>query len=323
MRVSAPRQTVRARLCHTVLAGENLPRGISTQSSGQFPSKFLDQKTAGELSTSPFPEIGDKVPGSAVCPARETNPKGRGKMIRNLKALGLALVAVFALSAVATSVASAQQGTITSTGPFTLTGTETGGEKANALTAFGLRVECPTIYTGHKYNVTPHELVPSGATTITITAHYEDHPHGCIVNPGGFRATIDQNSCDYVAHLGETTGGVAGTYGVTFDIVCPPGQEITITIATNAADLTAGKFFCVQHVPPQVGLIGAHATDTGNGHVDLTGPVKGIKITETASATHPVLCPKKESTAAEFDLDITGKAHNAAKEPTAISLSHP
>jgi hypothetical protein len=60
--------------------------------------------------------------------ARETNPKGT-KMIRNLKALGLALVAVFALSALAASAASAQQGVFTSSDGTakTLIGTETGG----------------------------------------------------------------------------------------------------------------------------------------------------------------------------------------------------
>lgn len=47
-------------------------------------------------------------------------------MIRNLKALGLALVAAFAMSAVTTSVASAQQGTLTSDGPVTLKTNELG-----------------------------------------------------------------------------------------------------------------------------------------------------------------------------------------------------
>jgi hypothetical protein len=46
-----------------------------------------------------------------------------------LKTLGLALVAVFALSAVAASAASAQQGKLTSDGPVTLTITETGVEQ--------------------------------------------------------------------------------------------------------------------------------------------------------------------------------------------------
>ena len=61
-------------------------------------------------------------------------------MIRNLKALGLALVAVFAMSAMAASASSAS---VTSDGPFTLTGTETGGTETNYLEAFGLKTKCP------------------------------------------------------------------------------------------------------------------------------------------------------------------------------------
>ena len=252
-------------------------------------------------------------------------------MIRNLKTFGLALVGVFALSAAVSAVASAQQGTLTSTGPVTLTGEETPKPPEpgkNALTYNGLRVECnESTYTGHKYNVTPHTLIPVGATTFTITPHYKQTGVGtenCKVNPGEFRATVDMNGCDYVAHIGGTTGGVVGTYTVTFDIVCPVGKEITLTVWTSGADDTNGVVpMCIQHIPAQAGLGGAHLTDTGNGHIDLTGPIKNIKVTQTKSTTHPILCPHKEAPVAELDIDVTLKGHNAAGEPTSISLSHP
>jgi len=244
-------------------------------------------------------------------------------MVRNLKVLGLALVAMFALTAVAASVASAQQGKISTDGPVTLKGEET-GVAANSLTAFGLKVECPgSSYTGHKYNVTPHGFIANGETTATLSPKYKEEAENCKVTPGNFIATIDMNGCDYVIHLGVTTGGVANTYGVTFDVVCPVGKEITLTIWTNAVDhTTVGKApFCVQHVPPQTGLLGAHATDTKNGHIDLTGTVEGIKVTESASATHPVLCPKKETLAGKFDLDVTVKGLNEAGGATSIGIS--
>lgn len=67
--------------------------------------------------------------------------------MRNLKALGLAAVAVLAFSAVAASAASAQQGKLTSDGPVTLTGEDTG---VNFFKAFGSEVRCPdSKYTGH------------------------------------------------------------------------------------------------------------------------------------------------------------------------------
>ena len=91
-------------------------------------------------------------------------------MARNLKALGLALFVVFALSAVAASAASAQVGKLTSDGPVTLFGTQTGEAKNNALIAFGGETTCTKAsYTAHKYNVTPHDDIPSGESSITIT----------------------------------------------------------------------------------------------------------------------------------------------------------
>jgi hypothetical protein len=253
-------------------------------------------------------------------------------MIRNLKTLGLALVAISALSAVVASVALAQ-GKFTSDGPVTMTAEETGeeGKGLNALTAFGLKIECPTsIYTGHKYNVTPNEFLPNGVTTATVTPHYKQIVVGgdanCRANPASAPVTIQMNGCDYVIHLGATTGGVNGTYALTIDIVCPEGQEIAITVwTTNELHTANATPFCVLNIPPQTGLVGAHITDTGNGHVDVGGAVEGIQMTRKnntgAADTHTVICPETTSMAGKFDLDLTTKGHNQAGEPTAVSLS--
>ena len=245
-------------------------------------------------------------------------------MTRNLKVLGLALAAMFALTAVAASVASAQQGTLTSDGPVKLTGSETGaaGSGANALTAFGLRTECAgSSYTGTKVGSTT-EGVPSGAKDATIVPKYEQK--NCKTFPGEFPTTVDVNNCHYVVHLGETTGGVAGTYGVTFDVVCKNvGEEITVTVFTNATKHAENKPFCILHVPQQTGLKGAHATDTGNGHVDLTGKVEGIKAVKTNGGEDALLCAATETNTASFDIDVTVKGENAAGEETKVSISHP
>jgi hypothetical protein len=60
-------------------------------------------------------------------------------MTRTLKFPGIVLGAIFAMSAVVASAASAQQGTIISDGSVTLTGSETGDNK-NHFKAFGLEV---------------------------------------------------------------------------------------------------------------------------------------------------------------------------------------
>lgn len=249
-------------------------------------------------------------------------------MIRYLKVLGLALLAILAFNAIAASGASAQQGKLTSDGPVTLKATET-GEGANFWTVFNLKTICPgTTYTGHKVlshaettEGKKHELIPPGATTWTVTPHYKQDNHNCKVM--NFPATIHMNGCDFVFHIGITTGGIGDTYGLTMDIVCPPGKEITKTLWTTTEDHTnnPNNPFCVIHIPPQLGLAGPHVTDTTNGHLDLTGAFQGIKATRTASPTHPLLCPAGSTEAGKFEVDLTVSGSNSLGAPTPVSLS--
>jgi hypothetical protein len=92
---------------------------------------------------------------------------------RNLKALGLALAAVFALSALTASAASAQtvgKLTVASGTSATLDGTENG---VNRITVFGSFVECPgSTGTGHEFGTTPHVPVPAGASKVTLTPNF-------------------------------------------------------------------------------------------------------------------------------------------------------
>lgn len=236
-------------------------------------------------------------------------------MTRNLKVFGLVVVTVLALSAVVASVASAQNGRLTSTGNVTLTGTEIVGTP-NALTFAGIKTLCTgSTYTGHKYNVTPHTFIPSGSETITLTPQLKQP---CETNVGP--ATVDLNGCDYVIHIGATTG-VADTYAVTTDIVCPAGKDITETSWFSAAEHTEGKESCTMHIAPQTGLKGATIRDTTTGDLELVGAVKGIKVVETKDGLHALLCPAKEGEG-EFDFGDTYKGDNEAHTSTSISLSH-
>lgn len=236
-------------------------------------------------------------------------------MIRNLKALVLALAVAAALSAVAASAASAQ-GTFTADGPFTLTATETGAG-LNAFTAFGVTVECPgSTYTGHAYNVTPHALMPSGTSTSTLVPKYAS-----CKTKAGQPATVDLNGCDYVIHLGATKDK-EGTYLLTFDIVCPAGQELTVTFFTNSMEHINNKPYCVWHFKPQTGLKGLHATDTKNGHVDISGTLENVHITRVSpSPPHIFVCPSETVGNAKIDIDVTVKGLSGGGGPTQISLS--
>lgn len=239
-------------------------------------------------------------------------------MIRNLKTLGFALVAVFALSAMAASAASAQ-GKFTSDGPVTFKATETGPAGSNAFTAFGVTVECGgTTYTGHAYNVTPHTFIPSGVSTATLTPKYPE----CISKLNKWPTTVDMNGCDFVVHLGATTDKV-DTYGLTLDVVCPAGKEMTVTFFTTEADHVNGTPFCIWHIQPQTGLTGLHATDTTSGHITIAGAVKNVHITRVSPGnTHPEHCNSLTTNEGSFDIDVTVNGFNEAGGPTPISLSH-
>jgi hypothetical protein len=228
-------------------------------------------------------------------------------MIRNLKALGLALVAVFAITAVTASAASAQ-GKLTSDGPMTLLGTQTGEPVANALTIFG-KTECPSAtYTGHKVASTPHATIPStGATQVTITPHYGH----CV--SGGFPSTISMNGCDYVFDIGATTGGIVGTYGVGTTIVCPVGKNIEIKTYTTTAHesiICTGKILhkAAQQYP------GLHVSNGTNGHINIAGTITGIEAHRAGFCA-----PETQTTkVAEIHLDITVKDSGV----TSVLISH-
>lgn len=260
-------------------------------------------------------------------------------MIRNLKVLGLALAAVFAMSAMVASAASAQGKLTTGAGQnVTLNGTETGAAGSNQLQAFGANIRCPgSTYTGHRYNVTAHTFIQPNSTRATLTPKYLETVAGkpnCVAAGLGWTATVDMNGCDYVVNLGPTDTAV-GTYDVTFDVVCTGGNEITVTLWTNETehlnDTNFDNPFCVLHVPGVVdadptktknqNLKGAHVTNTGS-HVALTGLVEGITVTKTASATHPVLCAAASTTTAKFALDVTVTAKNETGAAESISISH-
>jgi hypothetical protein len=239
-------------------------------------------------------------------------------MIRNLKILGLALT-VIAISAVAATAAQAQQGFFTSDGPVTLTGSQTGIAGFNALTVTGQKIECPgSTYTGHKYKDTPHALIPSGATRVTLTPHYKQE--NCKVLGIEWPVTVDMNGCDYSLTLGVTVAGV-DTYAATFDVVCPVNQQIQITVFTNASDHSLNKPMCILDIGSQGPLPGLEVKDTTNGHIDIVGSVKGLKITQT-STTHLGQCPEKTLEMIEMDFDLTVSGHNAGGAATPVSISH-
>jgi hypothetical protein len=234
-------------------------------------------------------------------------------MIRNLKVLGLALVAVFAMSAVVASAASAANGLLTSDGAATLDATEIAGE-INVFTAFTGEVKCPgSTIAGHEVGSTTNG-VPSGSSNATLTPTYSN-PNCVAVLGGNHKATVTTNGCDYVLHLGETSG-VADTYKSTVDVVCPTGASIIVEVyfATNNENLKV----CEITVGPQTARAGGTVKDTTTGDLEVHGTYTNISASQTGAGC----VGGATTTTAELHANLTVKGTNAAGGATSISLSH-
>lgn len=181
-------------------------------------------------------------------------------MMRNLKVLALALVAVLAMSAVAASTAPADAFTGEAT-PVTLTGSQEGSD---VLTTTSGNTTCKEVrYTGTS---------ASGVTTATVTPSYPEKTaigeQNC---SGGLPSLVHTNGCVYLFHLGAATEG-------TVDINCPAGKEITITAGYNVTTK------CTIHIPPQTGLIKVNYSNTGSGNtreIIVTTAITNLKYTHT------------------------------------------
>jgi len=147
-------------------------------------------------------------------------------MIRNLKALGLALVALVALSAVAAGSASAAGERFHSeVEPTIITGTST---NTHVFSAGGANVEC----TSATFN---------GTSTLKTEATQTVHPtySGCTFI--GEPATVDTTGCNYVFGS-ETVGGklpaeIECTTGYSIKVTTP-GCTLTFAAQKNTGGLT-------------------------------------------------------------------------------------
>jgi len=171
-------------------------------------------------------------------------------MIRNLKVLGLALAAVFAMSAMVASAASAANFTAPSA-TTTIVGDQTTTHK---LTVTGVGITCT--------DVSFHGV--SGGTnvsSVTITPTYT----GCTTDTLGLSAKVtgfghygESSTCDYVLYASGTA-----------DLVCAAGAEVGITAGT-----------CSVKIPAQKGL-GTITYTNGKGDINASININNISGTHT------------------------------------------
>jgi len=156
-------------------------------------------------------------------------------MRRNLKALGAAVLAVFAIGAVTASAASADPLFHSEAADTFLTGSQ-GPVLQNVLTTDLGELKCETVTFKGTWGAQTN-------TTLTLKPQYA----ACEL--GEENAVVTENGCAFVFHLGNNTE----TLAASMDIECPDGR-IEIHVPG-----------CTTTVPPQVGLQQSKFTNEGAG----------------------------------------------------------
>lgn len=171
-------------------------------------------------------------------------------MIRSLKALGLALVAVLAMGALVASPASAapKLTPVPEEYPVTVTGEQT---TANVFELEGTRsTQCTFVLLEGK----TENKAEAAASKLTTKPTYAECTTTILGNVD--RATVTMNECDYLLTTTETTAGAIAAEGweVTGKenhIQCPTGHEIEIHVYASEAKDVANEPLCTYKIAPQ------------------------------------------------------------------------
>ena len=153
-------------------------------------------------------------------------------MTRNLKALGIALAAMFAMSAVAAASASAVQHHITSdsqSGTTYLTADALNAQNFWATTSEpnGNKISCSEV------NLLNTSFEGSETTEVTAEPVYNKEERTCTAFTGGSeaKASIKTNGCHYL-FTGETTEDITGNQTATVHITCEGENQIEVRVTS-------------------------------------------------------------------------------------------
>ena len=182
-------------------------------------------------------------------------------MIRNLKAFGLALVAVFAMGAMVTSAAQAQgvaKVTAEAT-TVTLDGKQIG--TSNVFQREARKVSCTAV------ELQAHDTNFNGDSTILTTAPVFT---GCEETVLKKSSTVFMNGCTFTFHLtGDATGG-EHTWTATTDLECP-GAPARLVVYNATGDSAPAS----DHEESDRLCEYTFASQTGLSKIDLTNKAAG------------------------------------------------
>jgi hypothetical protein len=212
-------------------------------------------------------------------------------MTRKLKALGLALVAVFAMGAVAASGASATSFHFNSNAPVEhtiLSGSQISGFNHKFKTTAG-EVTCENAeFSGTSTS--------NAAKDLTIQAAY----YGChIFVFSKVAAEVKMNGCEYTFTSHQTVGGKTEPF--TVHVVCPEGKVVEVVAAG-----------CTVKVGPQT-LTGFEVTNVEN-HVKVAANSKNVSYSHTGFT-----CGTGSGTTGTYVGDTTVKGSTTLGAPVKVS----
>lgn len=191
--------------------------------------------------------------------------------MRNLRKLGLVLMAVMALGAVVASAAQAESQFTATEYPATITGHQEG--EVNRLVVGGITVECEV--------ATFHGTLAGASSSLTVTPDYT----GCETSLGT-EATIDTAGCDYLFHAGAAVeGSNHDSYEGSVDVSCETGKEIRVTAGFCNVDVAAQS---INSGITYTNLTNAEPTEDVTVDVNSTVAVKGTNV---------FLCPSSVTSA--------------------------
>jgi len=209
-------------------------------------------------------------------------------MIRNLKALGLALVAVFAMSALVASAAQAE---------FTFTAWETNETnhvhstfKSEQSAAFGDLFAQTAGKPAFKCEKSPTSATSTTGdeTYLTASPTYSN----CTIGANLAFVTVLPTTCHYRFHV--TSKHTAHEYTGTVDITCTtPGDSIHVQVYTNSGE---GTKVCEITIDEQHGINGiTYTNDTSGGLKDILVHVNSTNI-KTTTTKGGILCQNTTGT---------------------------
>ena len=234
----------------------------------------------------------------------------KGKIMnRNLKALGLALVAVFVMSAMVAAGAHAEKAAKFTFGAGT-TKLITVAD-GNQTYTLGIRNFICTTVDG--------TAAVSGSEASEVTSNTDINYTNCHTTALGlnFPTTITQEAnCHYTFTAGTYTKATNDAHGSVH--IC----GATIDIYTNHADHTAGKLRCQMHIPAQTVTGLTYTNTTTEGKMAATIDVNAATTaTVTTGVGHPVGCSAHEHANATYKGNIWVKGTDSIVKYTDVTVS--